>query len=196
MTFHSVTWCNFRSLILFSFLFEVCVPKFKCWWNRAWAECGELKVKRDIMFWLAMTFPKLTLWQQASVCDGSLLLRTTLRPAAFLSVVVFWFGSTAMLLWTGFTPAGRQTEVWSTDADPMPRIGWLPAACQQLGPRHHVLSVSVRHGNNNNNNILDSSQREIKAVVQSHNEEHISIILSHETHAHTHSSTYAPFLSH
>ena len=39
----------------------------------------------------------------------------------------------------------------------------------------------------NNNNILYSSQREIKAVVRSHNEEHISIILSHETHAHTHS---------
>ena len=39
---------------------------------------------------------------------------------------------------------------------------------------------------NNNNNILYSSQREIKAVVRSHNEEHISIILSHETHAHTH----------
>ena len=43
------------------------------------------------------------------------------------------------------------------------------------------------YNNNNNNNILYSSQREIKAVVRSHNEEHISIILSHETHAHTHS---------
>ena len=31
---------------------------------------------------------------------------------------------------------------------------------------------------NNNNNILYSSQREIKDVVRSHNEEHISIILS------------------
>ena len=41
--------------------------------------------------------------------------------------------------------------------------------------------------NNNNNNILYSSQRKIKAVVRSHNKEHISIILSHETHAHTHS---------
>ena len=37
------------------------------------------------------------------------------------------------------------------------------------------------------NNILYSSLREIKAVVRSHNEEHISIILSHELHAHTHS---------
>ena len=37
------------------------------------------------------------------------------------------------------------------------------------------------------NNILYSSQREIKAVVRSHNEEHVSVILSHETHAHTHS---------
>ena len=41
--------------------------------------------------------------------------------------------------------------------------------------------------NNNSNNILYSSQREIKAVVRSINEEHISIILGHETHAHTHS---------
>ena len=39
----------------------------------------------------------------------------------------------------------------------------------------------------NSNNILYSSQREIKAVVRSHNEERISIILSHEPHAHTHS---------
>ena len=38
----------------------------------------------------------------------------------------------------------------------------------------------------NNNNILYSFQLEIKAVVRSHNEEHVSIILSHETHAHTH----------
>ena len=30
-----------------------------------------------------------------------------------------------------------------------------------------------------NNNILYSSQREIQAVVRSHNEKHISIILSH-----------------
>ena len=33
------------------------------------------------------------------------------------------------------------------------------------------------NSNNNNNNILYSSQREIKAVVWSHNEEHISIII-------------------
>ena len=31
----------------------------------------------------------------------------------------------------------------------------------------------------NNNNILYSSQRKIKDVVRSHNEEHISIILNH-----------------
>ena len=31
----------------------------------------------------------------------------------------------------------------------------------------------------NNNNIPYSSQREIKAVFRSHNEEHVSIILSH-----------------
>ena len=45
----------------------------------------------------------------------------------------------------------------------------------------------AHNNNNNNNNVLYSAQREIKAVVRSHNEEHISIILSHETHAHTHS---------
>ena len=39
------------------------------------------------------------------------------------------------------------------------------------------------HCNNNNNNILYSSQREIKAVIRSHNKENISVILSHETHA-------------
>ena len=39
----------------------------------------------------------------------------------------------------------------------------------------------------NNNNIFYSFQQEIKDVVRSHNEEHISIILSHETHAHIHS---------
>ena len=33
--------------------------------------------------------------------------------------------------------------------------------------------------NNNNNNTLYSSLRKIKAVVRSHNEEPISIILSH-----------------
>ena len=46
----------------------------------------------------------------------------------------------------------------------------------------------IANGNNNNNNYnLYSSKREIKAVVRLHNEEHISIILSHETDTHTHS---------
>ena len=40
----------------------------------------------------------------------------------------------------------------------------------------------------NNNNILYSSQWEIKAVIQSHDEEHFSVILSHETHAQTRNS--------
>ena len=48
------------------------------------------------------------------------------------------------------------------------------------------------NNNNNNNNILYSSQREIKAVVRSHNKEHISIILSHETHVHTHLDIHIP----
>ena len=53
------------------------------------------------------------------------------------------------------------------------------------------LLLLFKNNNNNNNSILYSSQREIKAVVRSHNEEHniISIILSHETHAHTHIHT-------
>ena len=48
------------------------------------------------------------------------------------------------------------------------------------------LLITVAAGlinNNNNNNRLYSSQREIKAVVRSHNEEHISIILNRELHA-------------
>ena len=36
-----------------------------------------------------------------------------------------------------------------------------------------------------NNNILYSSQRKIKAVIRSHNEGHISVILSHETCTYT-----------
>ena len=51
---------------------------------------------------------------------------------------------------------------------------------------HRALSFyQDKHKSKNNNNILYSSQREIKAVVRSHNEEHMSIILSHETHTHT-----------
>ena len=46
--------------------------------------------------------------------------------------------------------------------------------------------MEVEWNNNNNNNILYLSLREIKAVVRSHNEKHISVILSHEPHAHTH----------
>ena len=43
----------------------------------------------------------------------------------------------------------------------------------------------------NNTNILYSSQREIKAVVRLHNEEHISMILSPETH-HMHTLRHTP----
>ena len=52
----------------------------------------------------------------------------------------------------------------------------------KAGSRHNHVYISATH-----NNILPSSQQEIKAVIRSHNEEHISICLSHETHAHTHS---------
>jgi len=51
---------------------------------------------------------------------------------------------------------------------------WNPLACSMQKGLHR---------NDNNNNILYSSQQEIKAVVRSHNEEHISISLSHETHS-------------
>ena len=58
--------------------------------------------------------------------------------------------------------------------------GGLPLRCKSSGKqRSPVLHT--------NNNILYSSQREIKAVIRSHNKEHISIILSHETHQHTQS---------
>ena len=57
-------------------------------------------------------------------------------------------------------------------------------ACARAHTRTHA-HCSRAHTNSlylesNSNNILYSSQREIKAVVRSHNEEHISIILSHE----------------
>ena len=54
-------------------------------------------------------------------------------------------------------------------------------------PHSMQLNYNQTNNSNNNNNIFYSSQREIKAVVRSHNEEHISIILSHKAHAHTHS---------
>ena len=46
-------------------------------------------------------------------------------------------------------------------------------------------SSSQTPGEDNNNDILYSSQREIKAVVRSHNEERISVILSRETRMYT-----------
>ena len=82
--------------------------------------------------------------------------------------------------------------------------------CGQNAPIEVKVGVAVRqiielvmytqgrenNNNDNNNDILYSSQREIKAVVRSHNEEHISIILSHETHTHTHSYTHIHTLRH
>ena len=49
---------------------------------------------------------------------------------------------------------------------------------------HYAATLLIE---DNKNNTLYSSQREIKAIVRSHNEEHISVILNHEPHAHTHS---------
>ena len=47
--------------------------------------------------------------------------------------------------------------------------------------------------NNNNKDVLYSSQREIKAVVRSHNEEHISVILvTKHTHIHTLTLRHTP----
>ena len=68
---------------------------------------------------------------------------------------------------------------------PTPPLGLEICLSAPLSYSGHLFA-SVPQGDNNNN-ILYSSQREIKAVVRSHNEEHLSIILSHETHAHTHS---------
>ena len=59
--------------------------------------------------------------------------------------------------------------------------------CVHDNNRDHVHNYNSGHIHNGNNinNILYSSQQEIKAVIQSHNEEHISIILSRETHTYT-----------
>ena len=60
--------------------------------------------------------------------------------------------------------------------------------CCSLGLAHAEdcpCQTAPQWPNNDNNNILYSSQREIKAVVRWHNEERISVILSHETHAYT-----------
>ena len=43
--------------------------------------------------------------------------------------------------------------------------------------------------------ILYSSQWEIKAVIRSHNEEHFSVILSHEAHTHIHTLRHTPTCS-
>ena len=62
------------------------------------------------------------------------------------------------------------------------RLSEPPAGQYHHRPPAHSLQprrVRVPQVANNNNNILYSSQREIKAVVRSHNEEYISIILSH-----------------
>ena len=81
-----------------------------------------------------------------------------------------------------------------------PRITSVPSLfwfCCASTKRICLQKTKANHNNSNNNNILYSSQQEIKAVIRSHNEEHVSIILSHETHAHTHSysQTYALFQS-
>ena len=61
--------------------------------------------------------------------------------------------------------------------------GWrawtISEQSEWYGGRGRSACVITREDNNNNNNMLYSSQREIKAVARSHNEEHISIILSH-----------------
>ena len=47
------------------------------------------------------------------------------------------------------------------------------------GTASHRKLGQLNNMKNNSNDILYSSQQEIKAVVRSHNEEHISIIISH-----------------
>ena len=55
----------------------------------------------------------------------------------------------------------------------------------------HTVLYKRRCNDNNNNSILHSSQREIKAAVRPHNEEHISVILSHETHILRHTPPFS-----
>ena len=79
-------------------------------------------------------------------------------------------------------------------ADPIATVWWI-LTCLVLCVWWNPLMISMcwnpllLSAEYNNNNILYSSPQEIKTVIQLHNEEHISIILSHETHAD------APFLS-
>ena len=63
-----------------------------------------------------------------------------------------------------------------------PAMTFLSVIAFVMHRRRAKKQVAALYGvnnNNNNNNILYSSQREIKAVVRSHNEEHTAIILSH-----------------
>ena len=86
--------------------------------------------------------------------------------------------------------ARRGSWLWSLIRGKAKQVGGLAA-----GNAGSATFPEGKRRFNNNNDILYSSQWETEAVVRSHNEEHISIILNHETHAHKHSQTYAPFLS-
>ena len=59
-----------------------------------------------------------------------------------------------------------------------PAMTFLSVIAFVMHRRRAKKQVATLYGVNNNN-ILYSSQREIKAVVRSHNEEHTAIILSH-----------------
>ena len=59
-----------------------------------------------------------------------------------------------------------------------PAMTFLSVIAFVMHRRRAKKQVATLYGVNNNN-ILYSSQREIKAVVRSHNEEHTTIILSH-----------------
>ena len=53
--------------------------------------------------------------------------------------------------------------------------------CEQARGARSAGNSAIEHNNNNNNShIFYSSRRDIKAVVRSHNEENLSVILSHE----------------
>ena len=118
----------------------------------------------------------------------SLSLPLSLPPIPFL------FSNHIFMLWLGPVPL-QCDSAWQVSAFVVWMGEWRCRCGEPASPQGQA-RVSLRPqqtqqklwGNNNNSSILDSSQREIKAVIQSHNDVHyISIVLSHETHAHTHS---------
>ena len=135
-----------------------------------------LGVTRSHQIWTSNLFQDQKRVWKMGLCFSSVLTASSLSLS--LDNWVMYAGSTLLM------DTGRETSEFTYF------VSLYPAHYYRIC---HLNSFVVF--NNNKNNILYSSLREIKAVVRSDNEGHISIILSHQTHAHTHSSTYIPFLS-